>query len=123
MAHLATESTTAITATQGVLVVTMQPDMDSGRFESMRQAILDRMTSRKFNALVLDFSAIDVMNLLDFNRVRKLLASVRLLGTQTAVVSLSVGVVLYLADIQADTDGIDCYLGLDEALEKLGTGA
>ena len=60
---------------------------------------------------MLDFSAIDVMNLLEYNRIRKLLASVRLLGAETAIVSLSVGVVLYLADVQADTDGIDCYLG------------
>src|SRR5262245_4074421 len=123
MAQPAAESTTAITATQGVLVVTIQPDMGSSQFESMRQAILDRITGSKFKALVLDFSAIDVMNLLEFNRVRKLLASVRLLGTETAIVSLSVGVVLYLADVQADTDGIDCYLGLDEALRKHGTGA
>jgi anti-anti-sigma regulatory factor len=123
MAHPAAESTAAITATQGVLVVTIQPDMGSAQFESMRQAILDRITGSKFKALVLDFSAVDVMNLLEFNRFRKLLASVRLLGTDTVIVSLSVGVVLYLADVQADTEGIDCYLGLDEALRKHGTGA
>ena len=123
MAHPAAESTVAITSTQGVLVVTMQTDMGSTQFESMRQAVLDRITSSKFNALVLDFSAIDVMNLLEYNRIRKLLASVRLLGARTAIASLSVGVVLYLADVQADTDGIDCYLGLDEALRMHGTGA
>lgn len=122
MAHHAAESTTAITTTQGVLVVTMQPDMSSGQFESMRQTVLERITRNKLKALVLDFSAIDVMNLLEFNRIRKFLASVRLLGTETAIVSLSVGVVLYLADVGADTDGIDCYYGLDEALRKHGKG-
>jgi rsbT antagonist protein RsbS len=123
MSHPVAESTVAVTATQGVLVVTMQPDMGAAQFASMRQAVLERITGSKFKALVLDFSAIDVMNLLEFNRVRSLLGSVRLLGTETAIVSLSVGVVLYLADVQADTDGIDCYLGLDEALRKHGTGA
>jgi anti-anti-sigma regulatory factor len=123
MAQHAAESTTAITTTRGVLVVTMQPDMSSGQFESMRQAALDRITRDSLKALVLDFSAIDVMNLVEFNRVRKFLASVKLLGRETAIVSLSVGVVLYLADVEADTDGIDCYFGLDEALLKYGNGA
>jgi anti-anti-sigma regulatory factor len=122
MPHHTGESTTAITTTQGVLVVTMQPDTSSGQFESMRQTVLDRITRNKLKALVLDFSAIDVMNLIEFNRIRKFLASVRLLGTETAIVSLSVGVVLYLADIGADTDGIEYYFGLDEALRKHGTG-
>jgi rsbT antagonist protein RsbS len=123
MAHSAAESTVAITATQGVLVVTMQADLSAAQFASISQAILTRITGSKFKALVLDFSAIDVMNLLEFTRIRKLLASVRLLGTATAIVSLSVGVVLYLADAQADTDGIDCYIGLDEALQVHGTDA
>ena len=122
MAHPAADSNIAITATQGVLVVTMQADMGSRQLESMRQAVLDRITSGKFNALVLDFSAIDVMDLTEYNRIRKLLASVRLLGAQTAIVSLAVGVVLYLTDVQADTDGIECYLGLDDALQIYGTG-
>jgi len=122
MAHDAAASATAITTTQGVLVVTMQPDMSSGQFESMRQTVLGRITRNSLKALVLDFSATDVMNLVEFNRVRKFLASVRLLGAETAIVSLSVGVVLYLADVEADTDGIDCYFGLDEAIRKLGKG-
>ena len=123
MAQNGAEAIAAITTTQGVLVVTMQPDMSSTQFESMRQSALDRIARDKLKALVMDFSAIDVMNLFEFNRLRKFLASVRLLGTQTAIVSLSVGVVLYLADVQADTEGVDCYLGLDEALRKLGAGA
>ena len=123
MAQNGAEAIAAITTTQGVLVVTMQPDMSSTQFDSMRQSALDRIARDKLKALVMDFSAIDVMNLFEFNRLRKFLASVRLLGTQTAIVSLSVGVVLYLADVQADTEGIDCYLGLDEALRKLGAGA
>ena len=45
MAHPAAESTVAITATQGVLVVTMQADMGSAQFESMRQTVLDRITT------------------------------------------------------------------------------
>ena len=122
MAQPAAESNIAMTATRGVLVVTMQRDMDTAQFESMRQAVLNRITGSSLKALVLDFSAIDVMNLLEFNRIRKLLASVRLLGLETAIVSLSVGVVLYLSDVQADTDGIECYRGLDEALLVHGRG-
>ena len=118
MASHSSDSATAITMTGGVVVVTMRPDMDGDQFDSMRRAVLDRIASTKSRVLVLDFSAIDVMNLLEFNRIRKLLVAVRLLGAEAAIVSMAPGIVLYLTEVQAETGGISYFLGLDEAIQQ-----
>lgn len=122
MAGTSTHSIAAITSTNGVIVVTMQADMDAASFESMQKAVLARVARTTTTALVLDFSAVDVMNLTEFNRTRRFLSAVRLLGVEAAVVSLSAGIVLYLAEVQAETDGISYYNGLDEALQRYGRG-
>ena len=118
--HSSSDSAAAITITGGIVVVTMRPDMDREQFDSMRRSVLDRIASTKSRVLVLDFSGIDVMNLLEFNRIRKLLVAVRLLGAETAIVSLAAGIVLYLTEVQADTAGISYFLGLDEAIQQYG---
>jgi anti-anti-sigma regulatory factor len=113
-------STVAMTATRGVLVVTMQPDLEQESFETMVAAVLERTVKNKIRAVVLDFSAVDVMNLVEFDCTRALLSAVRCLGAETAIVSLSAGVVLYLTEVQAKTEGINFYFGLDEAFQRLG---
>ena len=114
------DAAAAITITGGVVVVTMWSDMDGEQFNSMRLRVLERIANTKSRALVLDFSGIDVVNLLDFNRIRKLLVAVRLLGCETAIASLKPGIVLYLVEGQAETGGISYFFGLDEALQQYG---
>jgi len=101
-------------------VVTMRPDMDGEQFDSMRRSVLERIACTKSRALVLDFSGIDVMNLLEFNRIRKLLFAARLLGAETAMVSLAPGIVLYLTEVAAETGDFSYFFGLDEALRQYG---
>ena len=114
----------AITNTEGVIVVTMHPDMEEKSFDTLRKAVLKRVAKTNIRAVVLDFSSVDVMNLLEFDRTRAFLAAVRFLGAETAIVSLSVGVVLYLTEVHAETGtgGINYFFGLDEALQRFGKG-
>ncbi|MBF0320306.1 MAG: hypothetical protein HQL01_10950 [Nitrospirae bacterium] len=88
----------------------------------MQKAVLELISKTNIKAVILDFSAVDVINLSEFNRARTFLDSARLLGTDTAIVSLSAGIVVYLTEVQAETGRINYFLGLDEALQQLGEG-
>lgn len=108
----------AMTDAGGVLVVTMPPDLDQDGLESLTDAALERLAGRKLHAIVLDFSAVDVLGTSDFIRIHAFLGTARLLGSQTAISSLAPGIVAYLATTDARTDGIDFFLGLDDALSR-----
>ena len=112
----------AITRTRGVLVVTMQPDLDRKRFDRLRVAAMERASRERIETVVLDFSAVDVLSLAEFERARHFLTAMRLLGYEVAMVSLAPSVVLYLTEVQADTSGVHYFRGLDEALRRFGQG-
>ncbi|KWT92814.1 hypothetical protein [Candidatus Magnetominusculus xianensis] len=119
---MSVNSKVAITKTQGVIVVTMHPDLDTDDFNAMCEAVLTQIVKSDIKAVILDFSAVDVLNLTEFNRARAFLNSVYLLGAETAIVSLSAGIVVYLTEVQAETQGTNYFFGLDEALQRFGKG-
>jgi len=114
------DATVAITRTRGVLVVTMQPDLDRERFDRLRVAAMEQASRERTETVVLDFSAVDVLSLAEFDRARDFLAAMRLLGLEVAMVSLAPSVVLYLTEVQATTNGVHYFRGLDEALQRFG---
>ncbi len=114
------DTAVAMTRTRRVLVVTMQPDLDQERFDRLRLAAMAEVGHERLAAVVLDFSAVDVLSLAEFERARDLLVALRLLGLQVAMVSLAPSVVLYLTEVQADTEGVRYFRGLDEALRRFG---
>ena len=116
------DAAVAITRTRGVLVVTMQPDLDGERFDRLRVAAMERASRERVETVVLDFSAVDVLSLVEFERARHFLTAMRLLGHEVAMVSLAPSVVLYLTEVQADTSGVHYFRGLDEALRRFGQG-
>ncbi len=116
------DAAVAITRTRGVLVVTMQPDLDGERFDRLRVAAMERASRERVETVVLDFSAVDVLSLMEFERARHFLTAMRLLGHEVAMVSLAPSVVLYLTEVQADTSGVHYFRGLDEALRRFGQG-
>src|SRR5215213_6016152 len=103
----------AMTEAGGVLVVTMPPDLDKDGLESLRDAALERLAGRKLNAIVLDFSGVDVLGTTDLDRIHAFLGTARLLGSRTAISSLAPGIAAFLATTDARTDGIDFFLGLE----------
>ena len=114
------DSTVAMTRTGRVLVVTMQHDLDRERFDRLRLAAMEGINRERIRSVVLDFSAVEVLSLAEFQRARDLLTAMRLLGLEVAMVSLAPSVVLYLTEVQADTDGVLYFRGLDEALRRFG---
>jgi len=83
---------------------------------------MERASRERVETVVLDFSAVDVLSLVEFERARHFLVAMRLLGHEVAMVSLAPSVVLYLTEVQADTSGVHYFRGLDEALRRFGQG-
>lgn len=108
----------AVTRLGGVLVVSLPPDLDGQGFAAIAAAVSGRSATDPTTAVVLDFSAVDVIGRGDFDQVRRLLATVRLLGAEPVIVSLAPELVLYLIEVEADTTGIHYCHDLDDALHR-----
>ena len=79
---------------------------------------LDAIVAMRLNAIVLDFSGVDVLGTADLDRIHAFLGTARLLGSRTAISSLAPGIAAFLATTDARTDGIDFFLGLEDALRR-----
>lgn len=112
--------TVAVTRTRGAVIVTMQPDLEPAMFDQLQESVLQQLHGHRHRAVVLDFSAVDMLSLCEFERCRKLLSAAGLLHAARIVVSLRPDIVMYLTEMQAQTQGIDFFFSLEEALQRYG---
>lgn len=117
--------TAQVTATpvRGCLVVTLPADLSPGVFDEVRDRTLDGLHHGGCHAVVFELSAVQIMDREDFERLRKLAATTRLLGARPLLVGFSAGVVMHLVESDVDTAGLEAARDLEEALELASTGA
>ena len=101
------------------LVGTIQADLDASMLEHFRQDLLELLKETRTPWLILDCSGVEVLDLEDFNGLRRVIAMADLMGTSTIIAGLSPGVVSALIQLDADTSGLDTALNLAVALERV----
>jgi anti-anti-sigma regulatory factor len=111
------DSSIAITRVQKNLIVTMQPDLDSRQFHLLSGRLGEQVEKEKTLAVILDFSTVDLLSLTEFERIRSLLLSLNLLGSEVAIASLCTTIVVYLAEADVVASEIHFFLCLDEAIK------
>ena len=109
----------AITRVHGCLVANMQVDLTPEVREVLRDSLLQRLEHTKADGVVLDFSGLTVMDVVEFEEIRKLVETVEFLGARCVVVGLNPGIVRYLVMANANTDDFQSMLGLEDALRWL----
>ena len=112
-------ATSAISPTmvRGCLVVPLPSDL-AGELESLRALVLDGVRDRQARAVVFDFSAVQLLDCMEFQTVRDILSMAELLGAITVLCGLRPSVVAYLVWSDADTNGLTFARDLEEALEE-----
>lgn len=115
----AQETGVAITKVHGVLLVTMQPDLDTAQMQQLTGLLGERVTEDKPSAVVLDFSTVSLLSLSEYQRIQAMLLSLRLLGPRVAISSLCSEIVIYMAEMNANCSEIQFFLNLDDALQAL----
>jgi rsbT antagonist protein RsbS len=69
--------------------------------------------------VILDCSAVEIVDVDDFERIRKVVAAAALMGVRTVLAGLRPGVVSALVDLGVDLDGIDAAVDIDDAFRKV----
>jgi rsbT antagonist protein RsbS len=100
----------------GVLVATIQVDISSTLLARFSEDLLNRLAVERSPSLVLDLSGLSLMDVEEFEALRKLSRSVAMMGAETWFVGLQPEVVATLVTLGARTSGLRTALDLDGAL-------
>jgi anti-anti-sigma regulatory factor len=116
-------SRVTINFVRGCLVATIQHDLDRFVLERFRRDLLGRLEASGSRQVIMDCSGIEVLDAEDFAALRRVIAMASLMGARTVLASLQPGVVSALVDLDADLDGLQTALSLDDAFELLERAA
>jgi len=111
----------SITKVQGMLLVTMQPDLDSDQFQDLNTLLGEKVAKERPKAVVLDFSTVQLLSHSEYERIYSMLLSLHLLGPHVAISNLCHEVVLYLAESESIHPEISFFLGIEDAMEHFST--
>ena len=118
MSDLSQPQRVTMNVVHGCLIATLQAALTTETVDQFRRDLLARLHAAGARRVVLDCSAVDVVDVEDFERIRKVIATVALMGARTVLAGLRPGVVSALVDLGADLDGIDAAMDVDDALRK-----
>ena len=114
-----TDGRIVVNRMEGVLVATIQVTMTSATIRQLREDVLNFLAGESSPSLLLDLSGISLMDLEEFDSLRRLAHSVALMGTATWFVGLRPEVVATLVTLGAETGGLRTALDLDAALHSI----
>jgi rsbT antagonist protein RsbS len=100
------------------LVASVQSDLDAAGIGALRTALLDSVRQRQPRGVVIDVSALDLLDAYDFDALRRTMAMVELLGVRAVLVGLSPIIVAALVDQDAATDGVIAEPTLEAGLAR-----
>jgi rsbT antagonist protein RsbS len=103
-----------------VLVATLPADLSPGVLDALWTEGLAAVRDRRAQGLVLDASAVDVMDAGDWAALCGALRAAALLGARGAVAGLRPGLVHALIELGAPVDGVRAFGDVESAVAALG---
>lgn len=111
----------AYAVVRGCLVVTLLGEVCGEGWSSLQGEVLARVARQRTRGVVLDASAVQVLDPDDGRALGRLLATCRLLGARALVVGLSVALVATLAEWDDVASRLDTEASVESALQRLWT--
>ena len=100
---------------KGCIIASIQVDLTEDVNSAFRTEILEYIRENGATGVILDVSGVDIMDLDDFESLRKTLNMVEVMGAKPVLAGLKPGVVSSLIELGAETQGIHAAFNLDEA--------
>ena len=111
----------SLTEAQGCLIVNMPEDVVDDTFAQLHEAVAQRLIDSRLPAMILDFSGVQILDLHEFERIRKLARMADFLGVRVCVVAFNPGIAAFLAHSGADTEGMQFSLLMEDAFHLVGS--
>lgn len=109
-------SKVAMNLIDGCLVATLQFDLNRDLLVDLQEEVLQKLHETGARGLVLDCSALTLMDSEDFASLKRMTDMASLMGTTSIFVGLSAGIVSSLVALDVDLEGIQAVLTLEDAL-------
>ena len=110
---------TAISVVQGCLIVSLQGDLPGDALLRIRQDILDAVSTSDKKAVIIDFSAIHVLDTHAFSHLADSARMVTLIGAKTVWTGFRPGVVSFLVDMNVDAGNIPTFRTVEDGITYL----
>jgi len=98
-----------------VVVASIQVDLDDDVLGRFQEDLLGRVHERGPRAVFLDVSGLETLDSHEFAALRRIIAAVTIMGTESVLVGLQPGVVSALIEVEADVEGLRTAVDLDAA--------
>ncbi len=100
---------------QNCVLASIQLDLTPELLQQLRQDLLGKLYANKADGVIIDVSGLEIIDFTDFTELRNIIDMVAIMGAKTVISGLKPGVISALVDLDADIDGINAALNLDDA--------
>ena len=101
------------------VVASIQIDLSEEVLQQFRTDLLELLHTSGADGVILDVSGVDVLDVEDFQALKATTEMAALMGARTILSGLRPGVVSALVELDADIEGIEATLNLDEAFRAM----
>jgi rsbT antagonist protein RsbS len=119
MSRYAEIPSVAMQVSRDVVVASIQVDLADDVLARFQQDLLARVHETGSRAVFLDVSGLETLDSVEFAALRRIIAMVSIMGTESVLVGLQPGVVSALIEVDADVDGLKTAIDLDAAFALL----
>ena len=109
----------AMQVSRGVVVASIQVDLDEDILAQFGEDLLGRIHRTGSRGVILDVSGLETLDSEEFAALRRIIGMATLLGAESVLAGLRPGIVSALIETGADVDGLRAALNLDAAFALL----
>jgi rsbT antagonist protein RsbS len=109
----------AMQVSRGVLVASIQVDLDDDVLARFRDDLLQRVHQSGSRGVILDVSGLETLDCDEFAALRRIITMGAIMGVESVLVGLQPGVVSALIEAGAEVDGLRSAIDLDAAFALL----
>ncbi len=103
----------------GVLIASVQSALTDRELLQLKEDLADKVGRFRSHGVVIDVTAVDVMDSFATRTLRSIAAATRLRGAETVVVGIQPEVAITLVELGLTLEGVATALDLEEGLETL----
>jgi rsbT antagonist protein RsbS len=103
----------------GKLIVPLQDPVHDRFLDEMRSAVLAHLHHRGAGAVVLDMSGVEVLDVHDFEKIRRISEALTLMGASVLLAGLRPGVAAGLVSLDVDDSWVCAALSVEHALATI----
>ena len=101
------------------IVASIQVDLTDDVLRRFRVDLLEFLQQSGAQAIILDLSGLEILDLEEFEALRQTMSMVSLMGAKSIVAGMRPGVVSALIELNADVEGILAAFNLDDAFSQI----